>query len=53
MVIDQPIVPAPIPIRSPFPPFATNVSEAGIADPEAAARQADESIRMAQGEEVD
>jgi DNA helicase HerA-like ATPase len=53
MVIDQPIVPAPIPIRFPFPPFATNVSEAGSADPEAAARQAEESIRMAQGEEVD
>lgn len=53
MVIDQPIVPAPIPIRFPFPPFATNVGEAGSADPEAAARQAEESIRMAQGEEVD
>jgi len=53
MVIDQPIVPAPIPIRFPFPPFATHVSEAGIADPEAAARQVEESIRMARGEEVD
>jgi hypothetical protein len=29
------------------------VSEAGNADPEAAARQAEESIRMAQGEEVE
>jgi DNA helicase HerA-like ATPase len=53
MVIDQPIVPAPIPIRFPFPPFATNVSEAGSADPEADARQVEESIRMAQGEAVD
>jgi DNA helicase HerA-like ATPase len=53
MVVDQPIVPAPIPIRFPFPSFATNVSEAGTADPEAAARQGDEAIRLAQGEEVD
>ncbi len=27
MVVDQPAVPAPIPIVFPFPPFATNVSE--------------------------
>jgi uncharacterized protein len=27
MVIDQPVVPVPIPISFPFPPFATNVSE--------------------------
>lgn len=27
MVLDQPLVPAPIPIVFPFPPFATNVSE--------------------------
>jgi DNA helicase HerA-like ATPase len=27
MVLDQPAVPAPIPIRFPFPPYATNVAE--------------------------
>ncbi|HEY1681031.1 MAG TPA: ATP-binding protein [Candidatus Tumulicola sp.] len=27
MVIDQPVVPAPIPIVFPFPPYATNVAE--------------------------
>jgi DNA helicase HerA-like ATPase len=27
MVLDQPLVPAPIPLRFPFPPFATNVAE--------------------------
>ncbi len=29
MVVDQPLVPAPIPLRFPFPPFATNTSERG------------------------
>jgi uncharacterized protein len=28
MILAQPLVPAPIPIRVPFPPFATNVAEA-------------------------
>jgi DNA helicase HerA-like ATPase len=28
MVLDQPLIPAPIPIRFPFPAFATNVAEA-------------------------
>jgi hypothetical protein len=27
MVFDQPLVPAPIPLRFPFPPYATNTSE--------------------------
>jgi uncharacterized protein len=27
MVLDQPLIPAPIPIHFPFPAFATNVSE--------------------------
>jgi DNA helicase HerA-like ATPase len=53
MVVDQPIVPAPIPIRFPFPPFATNVAEAGSADPAAVAQRADEAMRLAQGEEID
>src|SRR5215469_9100759 len=34
MVLDQPLIPAPIPIRFPFPAFATNVAEAAAADPE-------------------
>jgi DNA helicase HerA-like ATPase len=33
MVLDQPLIPAPIPIRFPFPAFATNVGEAASADP--------------------
>ena len=36
MVASQPIVPEPIPIRFPFPPFATNPDEAA---PDTAARQ--------------
>ena len=35
MVLDQPLIPAPIPIRFPFPAFATNVSEAAAVDAEA------------------
>src|SRR5262249_14967076 len=27
MVLDQPTIPAPVPFRFPFPPFATNVAE--------------------------
>lgn len=38
MVFDQPLVPAPIPIRFPYPPYATNVSDA-----EAGARERDEA----------
>ena len=53
MVVDQPIVPAPIPIRFPFPPFATNVAEAGSAHPEADAERIDQAIRLAQGQEID
>ncbi|HTU70338.1 MAG TPA: ATP-binding protein [Candidatus Baltobacteraceae bacterium] len=30
MVLDQPVVPAPIPIVFPFPPYATNVTEDAI-----------------------
>ena len=37
MVASQPVVPEPIPIRFPFPPFATNQDEAA---PDAAAAQA-------------
>ena len=34
MVLHQPVVPAPIPIRIPFPPFATAAEEAVAADPD-------------------
>ena len=27
MVVDQPLIPAPLPLRFPFPPFATNIAE--------------------------
>ena len=27
MVLDQPLIPAPLPLRFPFPGFATNVTE--------------------------
>ncbi|MGZ7042590.1 MAG: ATP-binding protein, partial [Thermoanaerobaculia bacterium] len=30
MVLDQPVVPAPIPVVFPFPPYATNVSEDAV-----------------------
>ena len=43
MVASQPIVPEPIPIRFPFPPFATNPDEA--AADEAADRQQTDGIR--------
>lgn len=33
MVLHQPVVPAPIPIRVPFPPFATAAEEAGASEP--------------------
>lgn len=53
MVVDQPIIPAPIPLRFPFPSFATNVSEAASADPPGDAARADAAMRMAIGEEVE
>jgi hypothetical protein len=37
MVLDQPLVPAPLPIRFPFPPYATNVSDAAAGESERAA----------------
>jgi hypothetical protein len=45
MVLDQPLIPAPIPIRFPFPGFATNVAEAAAADPEAEAGEVAELFR--------
>ena len=41
MVVSQPVVPEPIPVRFPFPPFATNQDEA-LADKEADQRKVDE-----------
>ena len=41
MVVSQPVVPEPIPVRFPFPPFATNSDEAA-ADEEAEKRRTDE-----------
>ena len=40
MVVSQPIVPEPIPIRFPFPPFATNPDEAAEDEEAADARAA-------------
>ena len=53
MVVDQPIIPAPLPLRFPLPAYATNVSEAGSANPEADAERTAEALRLAQGEDVD
>jgi DNA helicase HerA-like ATPase len=39
MVLDQPLIPAPIPLRFPFPPFATNVAEGRAATTAAAASE--------------
>lgn len=47
MVLDQPLVPAPLPIRFPFPPYATNVADAAVADAERHA--ADEAFDQASG----
>lgn len=40
MVIDQPLIPAPIPLRFPFPAFATSVEEGRRGDDERKAEQA-------------
>ena len=54
MVVDQPIIPAPIPLRFPFPSFATNVSEAALRRPGRQTRtRADDALRLAFGEELD
>ncbi len=45
MVLDQPLIPAPIPIRFPFPAFATNVAEAAAVDPNAEAEEVAEIFR--------
>jgi hypothetical protein len=45
MVLDQPLIPAPIPIRFPFPAFATNVAEAAAAGAGAEAGEVAELFR--------
>lgn len=37
MVVDQPLIPAPLPMRFPFPPYATNIAEAARPAAEVAA----------------
>ncbi len=44
MVVSQPIVPEPVPVRFPFPPFATNPDEAK-ADESGEQRQFDDLLR--------
>jgi DNA helicase HerA-like ATPase len=44
MVLDQPLIPAPIPLRFPFPAFATNIAEGRAAVTEAAARELFEKL---------
>ena len=39
MILAQPLLPAPVPIRVPFPPFATNVGEATVPENPKVARQ--------------
>jgi len=41
MVLDQPLVPAPIPLRFPFPGFATNLDEGRPSAEEAAPRESE------------
>jgi DNA helicase HerA-like ATPase len=53
MVLDQPLIPAPIPLRFPFPSFATNVAEAGEADPAAAQAATDDAFERAAGGVLD
>jgi hypothetical protein len=47
MVLDQPLVPAPLPIRFPFPPYATNVADAAIGENDRA--EADAAFDQAAG----
>ena len=52
MVLDQPLIPAPIPLRFPFPSFATNVAEAGEANPEQVRAETDDAFDRAAGRVV-
>jgi uncharacterized protein len=46
MVVDQPLIPAPIPLRFPFPAFATCVAESAPNPAEQAAAEADALRRL-------
>ncbi|MGH9004638.1 MAG: ATP-binding protein, partial [Acidimicrobiia bacterium] len=46
MVLDQPLVPAPLPMRFPFPAFATCVAESAPDPATAAAAEADVMSRL-------
>jgi uncharacterized protein len=53
MVLDQPMIPAPIPLRFPFPGYATNVREGGEGDPARAAQDTADAFAAARGELLD
>jgi uncharacterized protein len=46
MVLDQPLIPAPLPLRFPFPAFATNVAESAPDPAEQARAEADAFQRL-------
>ncbi len=46
MVVDQPLIPAPLPMRFPFPPYATNVAEAARPPAEVAQRGAEVAAQL-------
>jgi len=50
MVLEQPMIPSPIPLRFPFPGYATNVREGGDADPERAEQDTRDAFAAARGE---
>ena len=55
MVASQPIVPEPIPIRFPFPPFATNPDEAAadIASEEAGVERISRNLTALSGGDIE
>jgi hypothetical protein len=53
MVLEQPLIPSPIPLRFPFPGYATNVREGGEADPARAAHDTADAFAAARGELLD
>ena len=55
MVASQPIVPEPIPIRFPFPPFATNPDEAApdIAFEEAGVERISRNLTALSGGDIE
>jgi hypothetical protein len=45
-VLDQPLIPAPLPLRFPFPAFATNIAESAPDPGEQARAEADAFQRL-------